>query len=352
MCSFDNVRVLQYAQFGPGRLVQHSPEPNLRLLVVADAAGKARLLLVARHDIEAGQRLTLKFAATCRVGAYVVSFQLPPSQLISTQHIATVALPPSSNSDHAHSDSASSASHNSRSNRYNGSGTTGHHDAASNNGSDRRTDRKRKAAGSAVYVSSALPHLSASAASALMRQLSRHTPFAYVPFSLSKFAHSASAATSTGDNGKGNGVRTNVTIPPNHYVLEYGGQHLDRQQSARKEEEYAAAAAAASESVSASRSTSATDESVMGCYMFFMKDGSSLDATIDDASYGLGRFINHSRLEPNLRAMQYNRVSCKSGAKRNAIIFVSIREIRANEELLFDYGDRINTQAHPWLNNS
>lgn len=66
----------------------------------------------------------------------------------------------------------------------------------------------------------------------------------------------------------------------------------------------------------------------------------SLDATVDDASHGLARFINHSRANPNLHPVRLDNAICESGSAYSAIVLISMRDISAGEELLFDYGDR------------
>jgi histone-lysine N-methyltransferase SETD8 len=72
-------------------------------------------------------------------------------------------------------------------------------------------------------------------------------------------------------------------------------------------------------------------------YIFMLNTG-AIDAT---ESQHISRFINHSRLNFNLRP------KLKSGA----LYLITSREIDVGEELLFDYGDRRpEVLEHlPWL---
>lgn len=69
----------------------------------------------------------------------------------------------------------------------------------------------------------------------------------------------------------------------------------------------------------------------------------SIDATSESGR--LGRLVNHSRLNPNL---QTKVVTFKQQPR---LILVARRDIAADEELLYDYGDRSkeSLKAHPWL---
>lgn len=69
---------------------------------------------------------------------------------------------------------------------------------------------------------------------------------------------------------------------------------------------------------------------------------SSVDATKETER--LGRLINHSK-NGNLQTKLHE----IDGMPH--LIFLASRDIRANEELLYDYGDRSKEAiaAHPWL---
>lgn len=77
-------------------------------------------------------------------------------------------------------------------------------------------------------------------------------------------------------------------------------------------------------------------------YVFLLDTGGAWDATPEDS--GIGRYINHSRLRPNLivRGVRIKR--------RKHIFFYAARKIRKGEELLYDYGWRDVTIS--WLANS
>lgn len=69
----------------------------------------------------------------------------------------------------------------------------------------------------------------------------------------------------------------------------------------------------------------------------------SLDATSESGL--LGRLLNHSRLKPNCATKV---VEVDSTPR---LILVASRDIEADEELLYDYGDRSkeSLEAYPWL---
>jgi len=71
----------------------------------------------------------------------------------------------------------------------------------------------------------------------------------------------------------------------------------------------------------------------------------SIDATEESAH--LGRLINHSKLNPNLR------VQIITVEERPRLVFVAKRDIAENEELLFDYNDRRKhiINSNPWLDS-
>ena len=69
----------------------------------------------------------------------------------------------------------------------------------------------------------------------------------------------------------------------------------------------------------------------------------SVDATIEDGT--IGRLINHSRSNSNIKP---NTIKVDGTPH---IIFISLKDIRPEEELLYDYGDRDVTSlnVYPWL---
>ena len=71
----------------------------------------------------------------------------------------------------------------------------------------------------------------------------------------------------------------------------------------------------------------------------------SIDSTTALPSYGVGRYINHSRTRNNLSTI---RVVDHHG--RPHLCFVASVDMEPNTELLFDYGDRANADHFTWLN--
>ena len=70
----------------------------------------------------------------------------------------------------------------------------------------------------------------------------------------------------------------------------------------------------------------------------------SIDATTDDGR--LGRYINHSKSAQNLLPKL---IEAPDGQPH--IIFLAARNISAEQEVLYDYGERNPQilQSHPWL---
>ncbi|KAG8196407.1 hypothetical protein JTE90_009041 [Oedothorax gibbosus] len=126
---------------------------------------------------------------------------------------------------------------------------------------------------------------------------------------------------------KGRGVITTRDFQPGDFVIEYHGELIDNTEAAKREAEYAA-------------------KENTGCYMYYFKCNDKrycIDATKE--SDRLGRLINHSKLQGNLRT-QPLLVDCKP-----RLAFFARRTINAGEELLYDYGDRSkdSLESHPWL---
>lgn len=186
-----------------------------------------------------------------------------------------------------------------------------------------------------VYVSSALPSLVASEHQSLLLHWKSHPPASYVPFKLERFDHPR------GSN-KGKGVKATVDIPAHRFVIRYYGQSCSAAEAKEKEDYYSRV------------------PSDVGCYMFYLRNGSCIDATIEESSngasekekiYGDARLVNHSKEHANLFVQRINNVTDYDRITRTALIFVSKRNIAAGEELLIDYGDRDKRSIghHPWL---
>ncbi len=61
----------------------------------------------------------------------------------------------------------------------------------------------------------------------------------------------------------------------------------------------------------------------------------SIDSTLSLASYGLGRYINHSRSCSNLKGYIVEDTN-----KKIHLCFLAKRDIQPGEELLIDYGEK------------
>lgn len=73
--------------------------------------------------------------------------------------------------------------------------------------------------------------------------------------------------------------------------------------------------------------------------------GVSIDSTVALSSYGVGRYINHSRHSNNLSTIKVLDHNCLPH-----LCFVALKDIPSGTELLFDYGDRANAEHFTWLN--
>ncbi|KAA0716382.1 N-lysine methyltransferase KMT5A-A [Triplophysa tibetana] len=126
--------------------------------------------------------------------------------------------------------------------------------------------------------------------------------------------------------GKGRGVFADRAFQRGQFVVEYHGDLLEIEDAKEKESQYA-------------------QDPTTGCYMFYYRylDKSyCVDATKETSR--LGRLINHSKngnLQPKIHDM--------NGVPH--LIFLASRDLKVDEELLYDYGDRSKeaTAAHPWL---
>ncbi|XP_005103412.1 N-lysine methyltransferase KMT5A [Aplysia californica] len=127
-------------------------------------------------------------------------------------------------------------------------------------------------------------------------------------------------------DNKGRGVVATKNFDKGDFVVEYAGDLLDIPTAREKELEYG-------------------KNPEIGCYMYFFKCGEKqycVDATAE--SDRLGRLLNHTR-EGNC----CTRALMVEGIPR--LILVAQRDIKAGEELSYDYGDRSKAalEAHPWL---
>ncbi|GAA6224693.1 N-lysine methyltransferase KMT5A-like [Lates japonicus] len=126
--------------------------------------------------------------------------------------------------------------------------------------------------------------------------------------------------------GKGRGVFAAKSFRKGDFVVEYHGDLLELAEAKIREAEYA-------------------QDPKTGCYMYYFQYQCKtycVDATKETGR--LGRLINHSKTgncQTKLHAID--------GTPH--LILVASRDIEAEEELLYDYGDRskASISAHPWL---
>lgn len=88
------------------------------------------------------------------------------------------------------------------------------------------------------------------------------------------------------------------------------------------------------------------DKMGMGSYILEFKFNErrwAIDATEEDGSFG--RLINHSKLSQNIKPV----IKVKKG--QPVVSFVALRDIKINEELLYDYCDTSKKakEIFPWL---
>ncbi|KAI2664106.1 N-lysine methyltransferase KMT5A-A [Labeo rohita] len=115
--------------------------------------------------------------------------------------------------------------------------------------------------------------------------------------------------------GKGRGVFADRAFQKDQFVVEYHGDLLEIADAKARESQYA-------------------QDPATGCYI--------VDATKE--TNRLGRLINHSK-NGNLRT-KLHEINGKPH-----LIFLASRDLKVDEELLYDYGDRSKEAiaAHPWL---
>lgn len=127
---------------------------------------------------------------------------------------------------------------------------------------------------------------------------------------------------------KGRGVIATRNFQRGEFVVEYHGDLIETTDAKRREALYA-------------------QDSATGCYMYYfqyLNKTYCVDATKETDR--LGRLINHSKSgNCHTKLHDINTVP--------HLILIASRDIKAGEELLYDYGDRSRSsiEAHPWLKN-
>ncbi|XP_063171732.1 N-lysine methyltransferase KMT5A isoform X2 [Candoia aspera] len=127
-------------------------------------------------------------------------------------------------------------------------------------------------------------------------------------------------------DGKGRGVIATRHFNRGEFVVEYHGDLIEITDAKKREAAYA-------------------QDPTTGCYMYYFQYLSKtfcVDATKE--TNRLGRLINHSKCG-NCQTKLHD----VGGVPH--LILVASRDIKAGEELLYDYGDRskASLEAHPWL---
>lgn len=126
--------------------------------------------------------------------------------------------------------------------------------------------------------------------------------------------------------GKGRGIFATRDFKKGEFVVEYHGDLIHLADAKKKEALYA-------------------QDPATGCYMYYFQYHCKtycVDATKETSR--LGRLINHSK-NGNCQTKLHG----IDGIPH--LILVASRDIKAKEELLYDYGDRskASISAHPWL---
>ncbi|XP_042661032.1 N-lysine methyltransferase KMT5A isoform X2 [Tyto alba] len=127
-------------------------------------------------------------------------------------------------------------------------------------------------------------------------------------------------------DGKGRGVIATKHFNRGEFVVEYHGDLIEITDARKREAVYA-------------------QDPSTGCYMYYFQYLSKtycVDATKE--TNRLGRLINHSKCG-NCQTKLHD----IDGVPH--LILIASRDIKAGEELLYDYGDRskASIEAHPWL---
>ena len=83
---------------------------------------------------------------------------------------------------------------------------------------------------------------------------------------------------------------------------------------------------------------------IIGSYTFFLKD-MQIDASEAPCVF---KYCNHSKTKANVKS---KKITKQDGSK--GIIFISMRKILPEEEILYDYGetDKEIIKDNPWLQN-
>ncbi|XP_046872650.1 lysine methyltransferase 5Ab isoform X2 [Hypomesus transpacificus] len=126
--------------------------------------------------------------------------------------------------------------------------------------------------------------------------------------------------------GKGRGIFAVRDFKKGEYVVEYHGDLVLLADAKKREDRYA-------------------QDPETGCYMYYFQyHGKNYCVDATKESGRMGRLINHSKMgncQTKLHGI--------NGAPH--LILVASRDVQADEELLYDYGDRskASISAHPWL---
>ncbi|PAA66912.1 hypothetical protein BOX15_Mlig001681g4 [Macrostomum lignano] len=132
---------------------------------------------------------------------------------------------------------------------------------------------------------------------------------------------------------KGYGLFSDENIKAKSFVCFYGGAVLSKKEGAAREE----------------KRSREGDSPAFAFFYFYGSKSLCEDATLTDS---VGRYINHSRLNPNLVPSVIS--PCKDiGRHTSRIGFFALHNIPKGIELLYDYGERDEEclQKFPWLNS-
>ncbi|CAK8680702.1 unnamed protein product [Clavelina lepadiformis] len=130
---------------------------------------------------------------------------------------------------------------------------------------------------------------------------------------------------------KGRGVIATKQFVHGEFIVEYAGDLITWKEAKKREVKYAS-------------------DTNVGCYMYYFNSKAKrfcIDATNESSSFG--RLFNHSRRKPNCRT-RVVWIGGKSGEQPHLAI-IAKRDIKKEEEMLFDYGDRERDaiKENPWL---
>eukprot|EP00118_Oscarella_pearsei_P001794 m.8493 g.8493 ORF g.8493 m.8493 type:complete len:242 (+) comp20630_c0_seq1:82-807(+) len=126
---------------------------------------------------------------------------------------------------------------------------------------------------------------------------------------------------------KGRSVFAVRSFKAGDLICEYSGDLISKEEAEKREDKYAG-------------------DSTCGCYMYYFKWKGKcwcLDATKDNGRKG--RLLNHAKLKPNVntKLLEVDGRLCLS--------LIAKRNIKEDEELLYDYGERAKkaVESFPWL---